>query len=81
MDKKITISVCMGSSCFTRGNNKSIEIIKNYIETNNLEDKIILKGNLCEEVCSKGPNICINDKVFNKVKPENVIDMIKDYFI
>lgn len=75
MKNNKTISVCMGSSCFTRGNNKVIEVIKKYIS--DTEVNLSLKGNLCNEYCPKGPVIKIDDKVFYEVSPENVLDIIK----
>ena len=34
-----TIKICMGSSCFARGNDQNLEFIEKYIKENNLELK------------------------------------------
>lgn len=68
----ITITVCMGSSCFSRGNSINAEIIQEYIEKNNCQATVSLKGCLCEGNCNKGPIIKIDDKVFYSVSPEGV---------
>ena len=31
---KLNITVCMGSSCFARGNAQNLELIENYIKDN-----------------------------------------------
>lgn len=70
------IVVCMGSSCFSRGNNKNLEVIKNYLKTNNIEHSVVLTGVLCEDMCSIGPNIRINDKLFNSVATEKLVEIL-----
>lgn len=79
--KKIQIKVCMGSSCFSRGNNKNIEIIENFIRENknNLHADIGLVGSLCLNKCSKGPVMIVNGKEYRQVTPENVLDILKYY--
>ncbi len=77
---KIDISVCMGSSCFSRGSNRIIEDLQAYIEKNKLEGRVNLKGCLCEEKCSSGPNIKINGTAYENVEPDSVIDILLHYF-
>ena len=64
---KIEVSVCMGSSCYPRGNHKILAFLKEYVQQNNLEDKIDLKGNLCEGFCKDGPVVKIDGKVYCKL--------------
>ncbi|HOA07201.1 MAG TPA: (2Fe-2S) ferredoxin domain-containing protein [Spirochaetota bacterium] len=79
-DNKTVISVCMGSSCFSRGNNESIELIKKYISDYNLSGKVILKGNLCHGNCSLGPNMSIGDDMYQGILPENIYDIMNSAF-
>ena len=74
------ISVCMGSSCFARGNNLSLELITRYIADNNLDARIDLRGNLCQGACSRGPNIVINGTRYEGVRPENIADIMRLHF-
>lgn len=61
------IKICLGSSCFSRGNNIHLEIIRQYIAENHLEADIEFSGHLCEELCNNGPILKINDKVYKEV--------------
>ena len=56
------IKICLGSSCYSRGNNVHLEVIKKYIAENHLEDEISFSGHLCEELCSRGPILRIDEK-------------------
>ena len=72
-----TITVCMGSSCFSRGNSKNTQIIQNFIEEYNLSDSVQVRGCLCEGECKHGPNIRIDDKLFPNVYSEGLIDLLQ----
>ena len=39
-----TITICMGSSCFSRGNSTNAEVIQRFIADNGLEDKFSVRG-------------------------------------
>ncbi|MFA6949427.1 MAG: (2Fe-2S) ferredoxin domain-containing protein [Lentimicrobiaceae bacterium] len=70
------ITICLGSSCFSRGNNITLEIIKNYLKEKDIKSKVTFKGHLCEGKCKMGPVIDINGKVFFNVTPQNVIQLL-----
>jgi len=69
MDK---IIVCMGSSCFGKGNQPVAEAVTRFIEEHKLEDKIEVSGCLCSGNCAKGPNIMINDKLISGVSEQSI---------
>lgn len=74
---KIILTICMGSSCFARGNSTNVNAIQQYIHQNNLQNRIEIKGCLCEGLCKDGPHIRINDDLFSGVTPESIIDLLK----
>lgn len=76
--KKILVELCMGSSCFSRGNSRTLELIESFIEENDYSDLIKVKGHLCLNQCSSGPIIKINGKDYESINPECVIDLIRD---
>ena len=75
----LKIEICMGSSCYSRGNSKSVELVENFIREKNLEAEIRLAGRLCHRNCSEGPNIIVNGNLHKGCQPECVIDLITHY--
>ncbi len=55
--------ICLGSSCFSRGNKEVVNFIRDYLKRNHLEDKVVFKGARCMGHCSNGPNLRINDVI------------------
>jgi len=76
---KSRIRICMGSSCFRRGNRKNLEFIEAYMEKNQCSADVELLGSRCEEECRKGPNIQINGQMFHEVNEEMLYDLLKRY--
>lgn len=73
---ELRISVCMGSSCFARGNSSNLEFIENYIKENGLEAEIDLSGSRCEGKCVSGPNIIINDVEYTEVDVDKLKEIL-----
>ena len=75
-----TIKVCMGSSCFARGNAKNLKLIQKFLEDNGLEAEVELTGLRCCDNCSKGPNIAIDDQDFNNIDQGTLLDILEKHF-
>lgn len=73
------IKICMGSACFAKGNLENLEYIKEYVEENNLEADIQITGALCENKCSEGPRIIINDKEYTNITKEKIKEVLDSY--
>ena len=73
------IKVCMGSACFAKGNSDNLEFIKEYIEEHNLDSQVTIVGALCENKCSNGPRIIINEKEYTNVTKEQIKDVLDSY--
>ena len=71
-----SIVICMGSSCFSRGNRENVELIKNYIKENELQSEVELSGSLCEENCGDGPVVTINGKRFTQVDKNLLLEIL-----
>ena len=78
MNKKI--QVCMGSSCFARGNNKNLQIIVQYLKDNGIEVDVELSGLRCCNLCSKGPNITIDGVEYDNIDSGTLIDILDKNF-
>lgn len=77
--KPVEVVFCMGSSCFSRGNGKTLSLIQNYLKENHLENQVFLKGVLCQGKCKNGPNITINGILYQTAEPRVVIDLIRHH--
>lgn len=76
MKKKREIILCMGSSCFARGNARSLEVVRTYLKEHDLEAGIFLRGSRCEGLCSKGPVVQVDDHVYTGVSPEAMAEIL-----
>ncbi|KAB3530470.1 NAD(P)H-dependent oxidoreductase subunit E [Alkaliphilus pronyensis] len=80
---KHTISVCMGTACFVRGADRIIERLKEKlnVESNEItEDGLFtLKDVRCIGACGLAPVVMVDDKVFGRVKEDELDDIIKKY--
>ena len=73
------IEICMGSSCFSRGNNRNIEIIQGYLCSHKLPPGVELQGHLCQGHCRSGPNVTINGKMYHDVDPIVIIGLFNHF--
>ncbi|MGD1822930.1 MAG: (2Fe-2S) ferredoxin domain-containing protein [Pleomorphochaeta sp.] len=76
--ERVVVELCMGSSCFSRGNSRTLELIELFVKENDYSDLIKIKGHLCLGKCSFGPIIKINGKDYENINPECVIDLIRE---
>jgi NADH:ubiquinone oxidoreductase subunit E len=74
-----TIEICMGSSCFSRGNNRNIEVIQSFLATNPMPKQVDLVGHLCEGACKDGPNVTINGKMYREVDPIVITGLLNHF--
>jgi len=67
MPEESEMHICLGSSCFSRGNKEVVLFIREYLRKHHLEDRIIFKGVRCMGNCSKGPNLRINGTIHESI--------------
>ena len=77
MKTKPVIEICMGSSCFSRGNALSLERVENYLQKTGLLEEVELKGRLCTGNCASGPCMSINNTSYSQVHPDAVEDLLR----
>jgi len=70
----------MGSSCFSRGNRQTLQIIQKYLKDHHLEREIFLRGNHCFGDCSAGPVLKIGNKVYEEVSSGNILEILDKEF-
>jgi hypothetical protein len=54
-DKPIEIVICLGSSCFARGNAQNLRTVKTYLEQRAVAVKLCTRGALCSANAPKDP--------------------------
>lgn len=80
-DVKHKIRICMGSSCFARGNQKNLEILESLNLEKQFDCEIELYGSRCENKCSSGPNIEIDGIFYSKINPGSLIDLLNNVVV
>ena len=76
-EKNQTIVICMGSSCFSRGNKKLVRMIQDFLIENHFEDEVTLKGAHCMTQCDKGPIMKVNDELVYNITEETLLDSLE----
>lgn len=70
------IEICMGSSCFARGNNEILSRITSFVADHDLAAEIEMRGHLCVERCASGPSVKIDDVLYDGLTPETIDDVL-----
>jgi NADH:ubiquinone oxidoreductase subunit E len=78
MAQRIEMQICLGSSCFSRGNKDVVMYIRDYLKKNHLEDKVIFKGARCMGHCSNGPNLRINEDIIEGVNLSRIESILEN---
>jgi NADH-quinone oxidoreductase E subunit len=80
---KTNIRVCLGTACFVKGGKKIAEKVEKELgispgETTD-DRKYSLQVNRCLGACGIAPVMVVNEKIYQKVKPEEAIEIIRSY--
>jgi NADH:ubiquinone oxidoreductase subunit E len=78
MVQRIEMQICLGSSCFSRGNKDVVMFIREYLRKNHLEDKVIFKGARCMGHCNNGPNLNINGVITEGVSLSKIESILEN---
>ncbi len=76
----VTITVCVGSSCFLRGASQVIESFRSLIEKE-APGRVELKGSFCMERCGNGVSVRIGDEVYPDVRVEEVEKVFREHVL
>jgi NADH:ubiquinone oxidoreductase subunit E len=71
------IVICLGSSCFARGNCDHLATIKEYLEKRSLAASVRLSGLLCQDQCTVGPNMTIGTEQHHEVTSDRLAELLK----
>jgi NADH:ubiquinone oxidoreductase subunit E len=71
MNPPIVVQICVGSSCYVRGADKIIDILRRLCEQHSLNSTVELRGSFCMDHCGEGVTVKIGDDYFSDVTPES----------
>lgn len=77
---KHRILICLGSSCYSRGNAENLAAIKSFITEHGLEADIDFRGHLCNESCNKGPIVQLDDNIYEEVTQSSIHNILVHHF-
>ncbi len=79
---KPKITICMGSSCFARGNERNLACCENFLSERGLQDDVDLElsGSLCTGNCADGPIVIVDGRVYTRVDQGVMGDILDGLF-
>ena len=80
MTSKTDVVICLGSSCFARGNKNTIKVIAEYTKENNLQDKVHFHGGHCFGECARGPILKVGDTIYYGVDDIKALEILREKF-
>jgi NADH-quinone oxidoreductase subunit E/NADP-reducing hydrogenase subunit HndA len=77
------VSVCLGTACYVRGANKVLDEFRRNLNIQvgetSADGKFSLSCLRCVGACGLAPVVLVGDKVYGRVSPEGVKDIIAEY--
>jgi NADH:ubiquinone oxidoreductase subunit E len=80
-DRKLTVTVCVGSSCHIKGARDVIMRFNELLKKQKLEDVVELKGSFCMERCGEGINWQIDDEPLTSSNVDDAVKTFKERII
>jgi NADH:ubiquinone oxidoreductase subunit E len=76
-DEVRELVVCLGSSCFARGNSMNLAAIETYLQNRGLADSVRVTGRLCQDECKHGPNLTSCGEHFHEVTAAKLREILQ----
>jgi len=71
------ITLCMGSSCFSRGNQKVLAKLQEHFRTRPGSGTAVqLRGCRCGKECCRGPNLWVDGELVSGATEETVLERL-----
>jgi len=78
--KKKEVVICLGSSCFARGNKQLVKTVTDYLRERSLLNEVRFHGERCFGQCAVGPSLKLDGKLIEKMDEESVITLLDNFF-
>ena len=75
----VEIVVCLGSSCFARGNSENLAIINSHVQDHSLDASVRITGKLCQDECMQGPNLSIGGEIYHGVTAARLRRLLEQF--
>lgn len=75
------VSVCVGSSCHLKGSYNIINLLKEAVEKNQLDEKVEVKAAFCLGKCQNGVSMKVDDEIVTGVNTENFSEIFEKYIL
>jgi NADH:ubiquinone oxidoreductase subunit E len=69
--------ICLGSSCFARGNSQNLAILEDFLQKHKVNAVIRLSGKLCQDDCKLGPNLTVAGETHHEVTPPKLRQILQ----
>jgi NADH:ubiquinone oxidoreductase subunit E len=80
---KIQVNVCLGTACYVNGSDKVLQEFESVLGIKSgqvtPDGKFSIESLRCVGACGLAPVVTINQKVFGKVKPGDVREILEKY--
>lgn len=76
VSQMIYLEICLGTACHLMGSEEIFSSIEKLPPS--VREKITVRGMHCLNVCDQGPNVRINGKVYHRMTPEKLIEVIEE---
>ncbi|MBP1754502.1 MAG: NADH:ubiquinone oxidoreductase 24 kD subunit [Firmicutes bacterium] len=77
----MNIYICVGSSCHIKGSYDIIQLMKEAVETHQLEDKVNLSAAFCLGHCTDGVTVKIDEDLICGVSKDTFSDFFDNYVL
>jgi NADH:ubiquinone oxidoreductase subunit E len=78
--KKKEVVICLGSSCFARGNKQLVKIVNDYLRDRNLLNEVRFHGERCFGQCAAGPSMKLDEIIKENLDEESIIAIMDEFF-
>jgi len=78
--QKKEVVICLGSSCFARGNKQLVKTITDYLHDRNLLNDVRFHGQRCFGQCAAGPSLKLDGILTERLDEERIISLLDEFF-
>jgi NADH:ubiquinone oxidoreductase subunit E len=70
------VVVCLGSSCFARGNSQNLAVVEEYLLDHGMQNSVRVTGCLCQDECKRGPNLVVRGEHLHEMNPAKLREIL-----